>query len=360
MSRTRHTLAAVAGRAGVSVATVSRVLSGHPHVREATRERVKRVLAEMRFDPDTLYAPFVERGSPMIGYLVPAGMASLGLSRSVYLTLVHVIREEAEAQGFGLYTGKFSGRAGGELVGDRVIRDRQLQGVVVSRLRSEAELQPLLDAGLPIAVLNRPVAADGVHSIYVDNRAAAAGIARHLIELGHRRIGVLAGPDDVYSAAERLLGYQDAVREARLPPETLVVERTDLAEEQGREATGRLLAGPRPPTAILAVNDYLALAALGLAAELGVGVPDELSVAGFDDIDAVRYVTPALTTVHLPWDHLGRCGTRLLLDALRDPRVRRMSALLDTELVVRRSTAPPVKTASRRARDRRLAKEVQA
>ncbi len=360
MSRGRPTLATVAERAGVSVATVSRVLSGHPYVRESTRERVKHVLAEMRFDPDALFAPFVKRRSPMIGFLVPAGMASLGFNRSVYQTLVHVIREEAEAHGFGLYAGTFSGQADGELVGDRVIRERQLQGVVVSRLRTESELQPLLDAGLPVALLNRPISADGVHSVYVDNRAAAAGIARHLLELGHRRIGVLAGPDDVYSAAERLLGYRDAVCTAGLPPESLTVEHTDLAEEQGREATARLLRGPRPPTAVLAVNDYLALAALGQAAELGVSVPDELSVAGFDDIDPVRYVTPALTTVHLPWDLLGRWGTRVLIEALGDPRVRRTSMLLDTELVVRRSTAPLAETAGRRAPHRRLAKEVQA
>jgi LacI family transcriptional regulator len=341
MNRTRYTLTDVAQRAGVSVATVSRVLSDHPHVKEATRQRVKNALVEMRFDPQALYTPFVAQGAPMVGFLIPAAMASLGLNRAVYLTLVHTIRQEVEARGFGLYVGTFSGAAEGDLVGDRVIRDRQIAGAIVARVRSEDELLPLRRAGLAVVALNRPVAAAGVHSVMVDNRRAATEAAQHLLDLGHLRIGVLAGPDDVYSAAERLRGYQDAVRAAGLTAQTLVITRTDLAEEQGRVATAELLDKAQPPTAILAVNDYLALAAMDVATSRGLRLPEDLSIVGFDDIESARYVTPPLTTVHMPWDRMARWAARMLLDALEDERAEQATLRMTTELVIRGSTTGP-------------------
>jgi LacI family transcriptional regulator, galactose operon repressor len=348
VNKSRLTLAEIAQRAGVSVATVSRVLSDHPHVKDATRRRVKSVLMEMRYDPEALYSPFVPQGTPMVGLMVPAAMAGFGLTRAVYLTLVQVVRHEVEARGYGLYVGTFSGQDGGDLVGDRVIRERQITGAVVFRVRSDEEIAPLRAAGLKIVALNRPVGAPGIHTITVDNRSAAAGAARHLLDLGHRNIGVLAGPEEVYSAAERLRGYQEAIHAAGLPPDALIIARTDLAEEQGGLATAKLLDGRRPPTAILAVNDYLALAAMNMAANRGLHVPRDLSVVGFDDIEAASYVRPGLTTVHMPWDRMARWGARILLDALDDDRLEFVSVRMLTQLVIRGSTARPARAAARR------------
>ena len=255
MNETRYTLAAVAERAGVSIATVSRVLNGHNQGRQATRERVQRAVAELRYDPNALYRPFLNQGSPMVGFLIPANMAALGLNRSVYLTLVQAIREEADVRGFGLYVGTFDGTADSALVGDHVIRDRQIEGAVISRLRTEGQLATLRASGLPLVVLNRDLATTGAHVVTVDNRRAAAEAARHLLALGHRRLAVLGGPKDVYSAEERLKGYRDAVREAGLPDEVLVLVRTDLAEAEGRVAAEQLIDDRNRPTAILADKD---------------------------------------------------------------------------------------------------------
>jgi LacI family transcriptional regulator len=352
VNKSRYTLTDVAQRAGVSVATVSRVLSDHPHVKDATRERVKRALVEMRFDPQALYTPFVQPSTPMVGFLIPAAMATLGLNRAVYLTMVQVIRESVEARGFGLYVGTFSGAADGGLVGDRVIREHQIAGAIVARVRSEDELEPLRQAGLPVVVLNRPVTSARVHTVMVDNRRAAAEAAQHLIQQGHRRIAVLGGPDDVYSAAERLRGYQDAVQAAGLDPRTLTISRTDLAEEQGRQATVDLLTNAHPPTAILAVNDYLALAAMDVASGRGLHLPNDLSIVGFDDIESAKYVHPALTTVHMPWDRMARWAARILLDALDDDWAEQATLRMTTELVIRASTCSPSTTPPRRKRRR--------
>src|SRR5207237_9661129 len=140
----------------------------------------------------------------------------------------------------------------------------------------------------------------------VDNRRAAAEAAQHLIQQGHRRIAVLGGPDDVYSAAERLRGYQDAVQAAGLDPRTLTISRTDLAEEQGRQATVDLLSNARPPTALLAVNDYLALAAMEVASSRGLHFAHDLSILASDDIESTNYVHSAPTEDHLPLDRIPR------------------------------------------------------
>jgi LacI family transcriptional regulator len=187
-----------------------------------------------------------------------------------------------------------------------------------------------------------------VHSVTVNNRRAAAEAAQHLIQLGHRRIAVLAGPADVYSAAERLLGYQDAVHAAGLGPHTLTIARTDLAEIEGRLATAELLEQAHPPTAILAVNDYLALAAMDMASSRELRLPDDLSIVGFDDIESARYVTPALTTVHMPWDGMARWAARTLLDALEDQRTEQATVRMTTELVIRGSTTNPPTSPLRR------------
>lgn len=356
MTRARQTLAAVAKRAGVSVATVSRVLNEHMQVKDATRERVKRALAELRYDPDAQFAPFVERGSPMVGLLISASMMALGLNRSVYLTQLGAIREEVEARGYGLFVGTFSGDPSSGLVGDRVIRDRQIRGAVLARVRNEEELGLVRASELPVVVLNRPLGGPGVHAVTVDNRAAGARAARHLLELGHRRLGVIAGPADVYSAAERLRGYEDAVREAGLSPDALVAVRTDLVEEQGRVALGRLLDLSPAPTGILCVNDYLALAAVEEATRRGVAVPGDLSIVGFDDVEAARYVTPALTTIKMPWDGMARLAARILLESVHDRDVERAAVEMRTELVVRASTGPapePAATAAGEAKSGR-------
>jgi DNA-binding LacI/PurR family transcriptional regulator len=348
VNKSRYTLTDVAPRAGVSVATVSRVLSDHPHVKEATRQRVKRALVEMRFDPQALYTPFVQQSTPMVGFLIPAAMATLGLNRAVYLTMVQTIRESVEARGFGLYVGTFSGAADGDLVGDRVIREHQIAGAIVARVRSEDELEPLRQAGLTVVVLNRPVTGAGGHAVIVNNRFAAAEAAQHLIQQGHRRIAVLGGPADVYSASERLAGYQDALQAAGLDPRTLTIARTDLAEEQGRQATVDLLTSAHPPTAILAVNNYLALAAMDVASSRGLRLPDDLSIVGFDDIESARYVHPALTTVHMPWDRMARWAARILLDVLEDEWAEQATLRMTTELVIRASTSSPSTAAQRR------------
>lgn len=341
MSRRRQSLADVARRAGVSVATVSRVLNNHPQVKDATRDRVRRALAELRYDPGALFAPFVETSSPMVGFLNPTSMLALGLNRGIFLTQLAAISEEVESHGYGLFVGTFTGDPANPVVGDRVLRDRQIKGAVVARVCSARELEALRASQLPVVLLNRPPAGPRIHSVAVDNRAAGALAARHLLQLGHRRLGVIGGPPDVYSADERLRGYADAVREAGLPPDTLAVARTNLSEEYGPAALAELLDRSEPPTGILAINDYLAIAALAEAQRRGLDVPADLSIVGFGDVDASRYVSPPLTTVHMPWDRIGRLAARLLIENLNDPTIERAAVELRTELVVRGSTAPP-------------------
>lgn len=358
MTRTRQSLADIAKRAGVSIATVSRVLNDHPQVKAATRERVRRALAELRYDPNALFAPFVSTTSPMLGFLNPTSMLDLGLNRGYFLTQLAAIREEIESQGYGLFVGAFTGDPHNQVVGDRVLRNHQVKGAIVARVCTPEELEMLRETGLPVVLLNRPPGGLRIHSVRVDNRGAAQEAARYALSLGHQRIGVIGGPSHVYSAEERLLGYQDALREAGLPLSALSVARTNLSEAQGAAALSELLDTDHPPTAILAINDYLAIAAVAEAQRRGLRVPDDLSILGFGDVDIGRYISPPLTTIHTPWDRMGRFAARLLIESVNDPGLTHASVEMRTELIVRGSTAPPPRraAAARRSpngRDRR-------
>jgi len=190
----------------------------------------------------------------------------------------------------------------------------------------------------------------------IDDRAAASMAARHLRELGHRRVGVLSfvtaidreGKLVLEIVNERLAGYREGLGEAW--DEDAVRTCRPNATEPARAATLDLLRGPAPPTAILAMSDVLALGALQAASELGVTVPENLSVVGFDDSPAAAFATPMLTTIAQPHEEKGRLAAQRLLEEIANgrPRRRRRKTILPTELVVRESTGPPPKARTRR------------
>jgi LacI family transcriptional regulator len=167
----------------------------------------------------------------------------------------------------------------------------------------------------------------------------------HLLSLGHRRIGAIAGPADWMASTERLNGYRAALAAAGVLPVPELVVESDFSIESGEEAAAALLDLPERPTAIFGFNDNVAIGALRAAAARGIGVPDELSVVGFDDSEESGLVTPALTTVRQPLAEMGRIAVSLLLRLLDHQRVEAMSIELATRLVVRDSTAAPVTAA---------------
>lgn len=326
------TIREVAREAGVSVATVSRVLNGKGPIREETRRRVQDVVEKLRYVPHGAARSLITRRTSAVGVLLP------DIYSEFFSEVIRGIDSAARASGYHLLvSGSHEDR--GEIVALlRAMRGR-VDGLIVMSPDIDAQtLQRNLPETLPIVLLNCLVDGGLFDSINIDNYGGAVAMVRHLAGLKHRRIAHITGPPRNYDARERLRGYRDAVRpfsdEIR---EELEVE-GDFTEESGYRAGRRILELPEPPTAIFAGNDSMAIGCLSALAEAGRRVPEDIAVAGFDDIPIARFMTPPLSSVHVSIAQLGaRAMERLLLAVGAQNRHERRHETLPATLVVRSS-----------------------
>lgn len=303
--RTSVNINVVAERAGVSIATVSRVLNGGALVRPATRERVLEVARQLEYTPNASARSLSSRRTETLGAVLPA------LHGEFYSELLRGLDLAARRAGFHLLvSGSHSDRQEVEAV-LRAFRGRVDALVLMFPDLDPVSLAPQLH-GLPVVLVNCGLAGKDFDRVAIDNYGGAAQVVRHLWELGHRRIAFLSGPPFNFDAAERRRGYLDTLRllGSDIPP--LILEGA-FTEESGYQAAEALLRGPEPPTALFAANDAMAIGCLAALHERGLEVPRDLSLVGFDDIPAARYVRPALTTVQVPIARLGEMAMALAL-----------------------------------------------
>ncbi|MFJ5880043.1 LacI family DNA-binding transcriptional regulator [Kitasatospora cineracea] len=331
------TMADVAQVAGVSHQTVSRVLSDHPNVREATRERVLRAIAELGYRPNSAARTLVTRRSRTIG--VVAANTTLFGPASILAGLERAARQEdylVASVGLEELTEHALGKALERLGGWGV------DGAVV--------MTPHRRAVAALARLPQPfpvVTVEGGHDldlpgVAVDQFAGARAITEHLLALGHTCVWHVAGPGEWIEAEGRLQGWRAALAAAGLPvPPHLTGDWSPASgHAAGRQvaAAFRGGAGPRP-TAVFAANDHMALGLVRALTEAGVRMPEDVAVAGFDDLPEGAYTTPSLTTVRQDFAAVGRAGIGLLLQLIDDPGAVPAHVSVRPELVVRESTA---------------------
>jgi DNA-binding LacI/PurR family transcriptional regulator len=347
----------VAARAGVSVGSASQAFSRPELVSDRVRERVLDAAAVLGYaGPD-----------PAARRLRTGRAGALGLIFSERLRYQFT---DPAAPAFlgGLARGMEDAHMGLLLIPDsrfreataETVRAAAVDGFVVySAVRNDPRVAAALSRGLPVVTVDQPRDAP-TPFIGIDDRAAARSAAAHVRGLGHRRVGVLSfvtaidpeGTLVLEIATERLDGYREGLGDAW--DESMIRTCRPNAVEPARRAALELLGGPTPPTALLAMSDVLALGALQAASELGLSVPEELSVVGFDDSPAAAFARPPLTTVAQPHEEKGRLAAEWLLEAIAGagPRLRRRKAILPTELVIRESTGPPRKAPTRKPRTR--------
>ena len=334
MQKSRLTIADVAARAGVSVATVSRVVNGRYGVSEQTAARVREVIDEMGYAQSLVAQSLRSEKTGVIGVLMsriePFGTEILKavsdeLQDSGYELVVFCPTSE-HAEG---WERRSLARLGGTLVDGSLLVAPTVVDVSSDR---------------PVVAIDPHVGAGHLPTVAGENREGAMAATRHLIELGHRRIGFLGGRTDLESAAQREAGYCAALTAAGLDVDPDLIVHGDFTEA-GAEAPARRLLGLRDrPTAVFAANDRSAMRVLQLAAEQGLDVPGDLSVVGFDDVPEAAATTPPLTTVDQRIRGLGREAVRLLfalIDRDDDQPDEPIHRLMPVELVVRGSTAPP-------------------
>lgn len=330
------TLAEIASLAGVSTPTVSKVLNGRPGVSDATRDRVGALLEQNGYrKPGTQH-----RTGGGIVDLVIADLASSWAQR-----IVVGAEEEATRAGYGLVVTSTHRRRAGNSQWIRNLAQRRSDGVVlvVSDLLPTAE-EKLTRLNMPYVLVDSVGSTPpDVPTVAATNWAGGLAATEHLLALGHRRIGIITGPDRLACSRDRLDGYRAALQRAGVDPDPALVQHGDFVVPGGRRGASRLLDLADPPTAIFAGSDHQAHGVYQIAHERGLRIPHDLSVVGFDDVDLCEWVSPTLTTVHQPLSEMAREATRLVVALAEGGDDRRRRVELSTELVVRDSTAPPAR-----------------
>jgi DNA-binding LacI/PurR family transcriptional regulator len=339
-------LTSIAAAAGVSVSTVSKVLNGRTDVAPETRERIGRILRLHGYQV-----------APRSGI----GVVDLLIGRLGGLWSEELIRG-AVAAAAETEISVILSRVGSAAEFERWLKIATARGTLgalsVLYLPDPATLRKLADAHLPLVVIDPPDEPGGeVRSVGTTNWQGGMSAARHLIELGHRRIAAIGGPDELWSCRARLDGYRSALRRADLPVDEDLVRCGRLTADEGLVRARELLGLAGPPTAIVAANDAQAFGVLQAIAERGLRSPDDVSVTGFDDLPIATWATPPLTTVRQPLAAMAATAFWMLTSGAPPPGTPSESAAppdsaaerevqprhleLETTLVIRHSTAPP-------------------
>ncbi|GAA3709598.1 LacI family DNA-binding transcriptional regulator [Zhihengliuella alba] len=329
----------IAAAAGVSVATASKALNGRGDVSEAMRRRIAKIAEELSYAPRRRVT---SRDAPL-----RLTMVFDHFSSPYAVAILNGAIHAAKRAGVELSTTCIEGDAAGhEVLSMPWLRDLVRAGtaglIVVTTSITDAQIRWCRQNGLPlIAVDPASRNQEEVVSIGSTNWNGGKQATDHLLSLGHRRIGMVRGPDDSVPAGERLQGFRSAMQLAGVPVDESLVLGGGFTPEAGRNAALRMLHADEPPTAIFAVSDDVALGVLRGAEELGIGVPERLSVIGFDDTSAASWMSPALTTVRQPLDSMGQVAVERALALANDPQRFAHPFQLETRLVPRASTAPP-------------------
>lgn len=324
----------VARLADVSISTVSRVLNNSCPVSEEKRERVEKAARDLGYVPNPAARSLLLRKTGVLGVVVPY---ATGEFFSEFLSGVD--QTASDNKYFLLIS--ISHRSDEDLRTAVANLNKRVDGLIVwaPEVRA-ADVIPLVDPGMPIVFLNSLAPADGNDLIDFDNYGGMQALAAYLIRQGHRDIAFIMGPPRAADAGSRHLGYRSALQSHGLPVRPALEFPGDYTVEAGYQIVPDILKLSPPPTAIMAPNDQAAVGVLRGLHEAGVSVPEQMSVTGFDDVPSSRYVTPTLTTAHVPVRELGELAIRTLVGRI-DGRDRDAEERLHVEVVVRRSTGPP-------------------
>ncbi|AMX03429.1 LacI family DNA-binding transcriptional regulator [Microbulbifer thermotolerans] len=328
----------VARLAGVSVATVSRALAKPDLVSPRTRKKVLAAVEAAGYKPNLMAVQFRSRRTRNLAVLVPV------IANPFFSRVITGIQGCAREAGYQVLLCNTQGREETEREYARMVQNFQADGVI--QLRA---FDPFADSGvgsdfpggLPPLVNACEVMDDCRYpSVKLDNRAAARAMTDHLVRLGHRRIGVIKGPQRSPLTRDRIAGYRDALDAAGIIYDETLLCPGDFTLQSGHRAAGTLITRDNPPSAIFCENDEMAIGAIQRIKQGGLRVPEDISVAGFDDIAFASYSDPPLTTIAQPAEEFGATAARLLIDQLEGRQQGVTHSVLPYDLVVRDSTGP--------------------
>lgn len=325
----------VAEHAGVSTATVSRALMNPEKVSAATRKKVEQAVLAVGYSPHAMARSIKRSESRTILVIVP------DICDPFFSEMIRGIEVVAAEKGYLVLIGDCAHQNQQEKSFLNLMMTRQIDGMVL--LGSQVPFETSIDdqRNLPPMVMANEFAPElELPTVHIDNLTAAFEAVSHLLKLGHSRIACIAGPESMPHCQYRLQGYIQALRRNSKSVEPHYIVRGDFSFDAGALAMKQLMSLPNPPEALFCHSDIIALGAMSQAKLMGLRVPQDISVIGFDDIELSRYSDPQLTTVAQPRFNIGREAMNLLLEQLQGKTVSSGSRLLDVELKIRGSTAP--------------------
>lgn len=327
------TIADVAAIAGVSRATVSRVLNGNPCVDPVLTKKVTAAVKKLKYKPSRVARSLRNGRSTVLGVIIS------DIRNPVYTELFRGIEDIAYAEGFSVVLCNSFDSVERESDLLHMAAAERFAGVLmVSAPGGGGQISGLLHADIPVVAMDRKVEGADVDTVLVDNVKGAIMAVEHLLDQGYQRIGYLSGPTTIYTGAQRLAGYQAALASRRIRLATSLIRYCDFHEATAKAATKQLLAKRPGPDAIFSANGMMTAGALEAIAEAGRVIPDHIAVLSFDESPWSRLVTPPLTTIEQPVFDMGREAVQLLLGRIRGYRGSARELTLAPSLNVRAST----------------------
>jgi LacI family transcriptional regulator len=331
------TIRDVAEHARVSVTTVSHVINGTRFVSEEAKARVQAAIAALNYVPSAVARSLKSSRTHTVGMMIPNN------SNPYFAEIIRGIEDACFAAGFNVILCNSDDDPHKQAAYVRVLSEKQVDGLIVLSSGGDPELlDTLRTANMPLVVVDREIDDLAADLVEVNHEAGGFLATQHLLQLGHRRIACIAGPQMLSSARQRVQGYRRALHEAGLAVDDRLLRRGDFTSAGGHAAMVSLLDRAAPgerPSAVFASNDLMAIGAICAAAAAGLHIPKDLSVIGFDDIALAAYSNPPLSSIVQPKHQTGELAAQLLLQRIADPARPLQREILQPTLCLRQSTA---------------------
>lgn len=326
----RLTIYTVAEKAGVSIATVSRVLNNSPKVKEETKAKVLRVIEELGYQPSASARGLALNRTEIIALIFP------DISGPFYSEVIRGVESEASQHNYNLLIYGTYGKARSARF-LRLLPTRVDGLILMTRSVEDEYIFYLHRRQIPFVLLDREIDEIEADCVLTNNVEGAYRAVEHLLQHGYQQVAFISGPADSPDSNARLEGYRQALQNHGLPLLSPLVERGDFLQPGGYQAMSRLLDRADLPLAVFVANDEMAIGTIEAVRGRGLSVPDDVAIVGFDDIQMTPYVQPPLTTVRQPIRDFGVLAVQMLLRRINDPETKAETIVLPTQLIIRRS-----------------------
>lgn len=325
----------IAQLSGFSRSTVSRVLNNDPNVRASTRERVQEILRRVDFQPNLAARSLAAGQTRVIGLMIPMGVSTM-FTDPYFPMLIQGVSAACNANDYSVMLWLAEPEYERRTI-NQMLHNGMIDGVVVaSVLMDDPIVQALHQSKMPFVLIGRHPTLAEVSYVDVDNRGSSRQLIEHLVGLNHRRIATITGAQNMIAGSDRLLGYMEGLTQKGIPIDMEMIIPGNFTEEGGYTAMQKLL--PHRPQAVFVASDTMAVGALRAIQQAGLVVPDEIALAGFDDMPFAEHLTPALTTVHQPIHATGIRAAETLFELLANPDSGPVHVTMPTEIVIRQSS----------------------